>query len=635
MPRKFDAVLGVRRHSGMTASLASPPLARVPLDGLRQSLKRHAKLKGRQPDDASLAEVRALIGPRPEGGHRRDLLIEHLHLLQDAYLGLHERHLVALAREMNIPMAEVYEVASFYHHFDILREGESAAALTVRVCDGLSCEMQGARALLERLPAILGGEVRVMAAPCIGRCEQAPAALVGQRAVPWADVERVAQACGDAMPLTPALSPEGRGSQADPFVSEGRGSHAGSTLAQGHAVLLPLPLGEGRGEGTVVDYAQYQAQGGYTLAQRRVSGDLPEDEVILALEDSGLRGLGGAGFPAGRKWRIVREQPAPRLMAVNIDEGEPGTFKDRTYLERDPHRFLEGMLIAAHVVGTEACYIYLRDEYHDCRRLLAAEIAKLQVDPPFPLPRIELRRGAGAYICGEESAMIESIEGKRGEPRMRPPYIAQVGLFGRPTLEHNFETLYWVREIVERGPQWFASHGANGRKGLRSFSVSGRVKNPGVKLAPAGITLRELVDQHCGGMAEGHELYAYLPGGASGGILPASLADIPLDFDTLQPYGCFIGSAAVIVLSQQDKARDAALNMMNFFAHESCGQCTPCRVGTAKAAALMAAPVWDAATLQDLNQVMVDASICGLGQAAPNPVQSVLKHFAHEVGGAA
>ena len=608
----------------MTASLAPPPTVRIPLDGLRQSLKRHAKLKGRQPDDASLAEVRALIGPRPEGGHRRDLLIEHLHLLQDAYLGLHERHLVALAREMNIPMAEVYELASFYHHFDILREGESAAALTVRVCDGLSCEMQGARALLERLPAILGSEVRVIAAPCIGRCEEAPAALVGQRAVPWADVERIAEVCGHAMPLTPALSPEGRGSKAGPHAREGLGS----------SDLPPLPLGEGRGEGTVVDYAAYRSEGGYTLAQRLVSGDLPEEDVIRALEDSGLRGLGGAGFPAGRKWRIVRDQAAPRLMAVNIDEGEPGTFKDRTYLERDPHRFLEGMLIAAHVVGTEACYIYLRDEYHDCRRLLAAEIAKLQADPPFPLPCIELRRGAGAYICGEESAMIESIEGKRGEPRMRPPYIAQVGLFGRPTLEHNFETLYWVREIVERGPQWFASHGANGRKGLRSFSVSGRVKNPGVKLAPAGITLRELVDQHCGGMAEGHTLYAYLPGGASGGILPESLADIPLDFDTLQPYGCFIGSAAVIVLSQHDKARDAALNMMNFFAHESCGQCTPCRVGTAKAAALMAAPVWDKATLSDLSQVMMDASICGLGQAAPNPVQSVLKHFAHEVGGA-
>jgi len=350
------------------------------------------------------------------------------------------------------------------------------------------------------------------------------------------------------------------------------------------------------------------------------------------MEDSGLRGLGGAGFPAGRKWRIVREQPAPKLMAVNIDEGEPGTFKDRTYLERDPHRFLEGMLVAAQVVGIDACYIYLRDEYHGCRALLEVELAKLRANPPCKLPLIELRRGAGAYICGEESAMIESIEGKRGEPRMRPPYIAQVGLFGRPTLEHNFETLYWVRDIVQRGPQWFSSFGRNGRKGLRSFSVSGRVQHPGVKLAPAGITVKELIHDYCGGMAPGHELYAYLPGGASGGILPASMGDIPLDFDTLQPYGCFIGSAAVIVLGHHDKARDAATNMMRFFAHESCGQCTPCRVGTAKAVALMDQPVWDNPTLEDLNIVMTDASICGLGQAAPNPVRCVQKYFAAEIG---
>ena len=378
--------------------------------------------------------------------------------------------------------------------------------------------------------------------------------------------------------------------------------------------------------------AAYRAQGGYALLARIAAGELAAQSVIGALEDSGLRGLGGAGFPAGRKWRIVREQAAPRLLAVNIDEGEPGTFKDRSYLERDPHRFLEGMLIAAQVVGTEACFIYLRDEYHDARRLLADELALLQADPPCPLPRIELRRGAGAYICGEESAMIESIEGKRGQPRMRPPYIAQVGLFGRPTLEHNFETLYWVRSIVERGPQWFAGFGANGRRGLRSFSVSGRVRYPGVKLAPAGITLRDLVAHYCGGMAEGHELYAYLPGGASGGILPASMADIALDFDTLQPYGCFIGSAAVMVLGQHDRARDAALNVMRFFEHESCGQCTPCRVGTAKAARLMQAPVWDFQTLRDLSEVMVDASICGLGQAAPNPLRSVLAHFPQEVG---
>ncbi|MBC8058984.1 MAG: SLBB domain-containing protein, partial [Rhizobiales bacterium] len=383
------------------------------------------------------------------------------------------------------------------------------------------------------------------------------------------------------------------------------------------------------------DFASYRLAGGYALAAEVIEGKRAGDDLIKALEDSGLRGLGGAGFPAGRKWRIVRDQPAPRLMAVNIDEGEPGTFKDRTYLERDPHRFLEGLLIAAAVVGIDAVYVYLRDEYHGCRELLTAELAKLQSAAPFRLPHIELRRGAGAYICGEESAMIQSIEGHRGEPRLRPPYIAQVGLFGRPTLEHNFETLYWVRDIVQRGPGWFAGFGRNGRKGLRSFSVSGRVALPGVKLAPAGITLKELVDEYCGGMAAGHTLYAYLPGGASGGILPASLADIPLDFDTLQPHGCFIGSAAIIVLSDHDRARDAASNMMRFFAHESCGQCTPCRVGTDKAVQLMAAAEWDRATLEDLSQVMIDASICGLGQAAPNPIRCVVKHFGHEIGASA
>jgi formate dehydrogenase len=380
-----------------------------------------------------------------------------------------------------------------------------------------------------------------------------------------------------------------------------------------------------------IDLAAYVADGGYATLKDVVGGKLDAQAVLKAMEDSGLRGLGGAGFPAGRKWRIVREQAAPRLMAVNIDEGEPGTFKDRTYLERDPHRFLEGMLVAAHVVGIEAIYIYLRDEYHGCRQVLSQELEKLQANPPVGLPLIELRRGAGAYICGEESAMIESIEGKRGEPRMRPPYIAQVGLFGRPTLEHNFETLYWVRDIVTKGPQWFSGFGRHNRQGLRSFSVSGRVKKPGVKLAPAGITVAELIDEYCGGMQDGHTLYAYLPGGASGGILPASLQDIPLDFDTLQPYGCFIGSAAVIVLGQQDSARHAALNMMKFFEHESCGQCTPCRVGTAKAVQLMQATVWDLGTLEDLNQVMIDASICGLGQAAPNPVRCVQKYFPQEV----
>jgi formate dehydrogenase len=383
-----------------------------------------------------------------------------------------------------------------------------------------------------------------------------------------------------------------------------------------------------------IGHAEYVAGGGYRLLKQCIAGDLEIESVIQAMESSSLRGLGGAGFPVGRKWRIVHNEPAPRLMAVNIDEGEPGTFKDRHYLERDPHRFLEGMLIAAWAVGISRIYIYLRDEYHGCRTLLEQELACLRAKPPYPgMPEIQLRRGAGAYICGEESAMIESIEGKRGMPRLRPPYVAQVGLFGRPTLEHNFETLYWVREIVEKGGEWFSAQGRHGRKGLRSFSVSGRVKSPGVKLAPAGITIRELIAEYCGGMQEGHQFYGYLPGGASGGILPASLGDVPLDFDTLQPHGCFIGSAAVIVLSDQDTASAAARNMMRFFAHESCGQCTPCRNGTAKASELIEQPVWDLDLLADLSQVMRDASICGLGQAAPNPIDCVVKYFPQELKG--
>ncbi len=553
------------------------------VDQMRDTLRRISHLKGRQPDAQSLQEVRGLV----PSFDRRDLLIEHLHALNDSFRGLHERHLVALAHEMKLPMAEVFEVATFYHHFEVLPNDATPAALTVRVCDGLSCEMGGAQQLLAKLPAILGADVRVIPAPCVGRCEQAPVAVVHQHPVPKATAERVAAAV--ASQQTQPATPE-------------------------H-----------------IDWDEYIAGGGYRLLTDVHAGKADKAQVLQAMEDSGLRGLGGAGFPAGRKWRIVREQPAPRLMAVNIDEGEPGTFKDRTYLELDPHRFLEGMLVAAQVVGIDAIYIYLRDEYHGCRELLTQALAQLQANPPCPLPHIELRRGAGAYICGEESAMIESIEGKRGEPRMRPPYIAEVGLFGRPTLEHNFETLYWVRDIVQKGADWFSGFGRHGRKGLRSFSVSGRVKQPGVKLAPAGITLQELVDEYCGGMLDGHQLYAYLPGGASGGILPARMNDIPLDFDTLQPYGCFIGSAAVIVLSQHDTAPQAALNMMNFFAHESCGQCTPCRVGTAKAAQLMQAPVWDRPMLEDLNQVMVDASICGLGQAAPNVVRCVQQYFPEEI----
>ena len=552
-------------------------------------IRQKSQLKGRQADEASMQEVRALLLLEPEALKlRRDLLIEQLHALNDTFRGLHERHLVALSKLMNIPMAEVYEVATFYHHFEVIREGEQAPQFTVRVCDGLSCEMAGAPTLLSKLKASLGtSNIKVVPAPCVGRCEQAPVAVVHQHQIGHANAEKVM-----ASVQAEAIHP----------------------VAPDH-----------------IDLEAYMAEGGYALLQALSSGAQTTEVVMKAMEDSGLRGLGGAGFPAGRKWRIVREQSAPRLMAVNIDEGEPGTFKDRTYLERDPHRFLEGMLVAAHVVGIDAIYIYLRDEYHACRQVLEAELQKLKIRSPVLLPKIELRRGAGAYICGEESAMIESIEGKRGEPRMRPPYIAQVGLFGRPTLEHNFETLYWVRDIVQKGPKWFSGFGRHGRKGLRSFSVSGRVKKPGVKLAPAGITMAELIEEYCGGMQEGHEFYAYLPGGASGGILPASLSDIPLDFDTLQAYGCFIGSAAVIVLGHQDSARNAALNMMKFFAHESCGQCTPCRVGTEKAAQLMQAPVWDNATLEDLNQVMADASICGLGQAAPNPVRCVQKYFPQEV----
>ncbi|HQD16772.1 MAG TPA: NAD(P)H-dependent oxidoreductase subunit E, partial [Ottowia sp.] len=525
------------------------PLVEQPLRPLGRA---RGTLKGRQSDEAALREVRALIGAPPEGGHRRDLLIEHLHRLNDAFHGLFERHLVALAAEMRLPMVEVFEVASFYHHFQILKDGATAPALTVRVCAGLSCEMAGARELLARLPALLGTAVQVIEAPCIGRCEQAPAVLAGQQAVPQATPAAVVSAVQAREASNPL-----------PGTSDGQ-------IKENFDKKWLVPSAEWSSEAIeTVAYDAYRAAGGYSLAAAVVNGEHEAEAVLTALEHAGLRGLGGAGFPAGRKWRIVRAEPLPRLMAVNIDEGEPGTFKDRHYLERDPHRFLEGVLIAAQVVGTEAVYLYLRDEYHDARRLLQRELAALQANPPCPLPQIELRRGAGAYICGEESAMIESIEGKRGEPRMRPPYIAQKGLFGRPTLEHNFETLYWVRDLVEKGPDWFAGQGRHGRKGLRSFSVSGRVKVPGVKLAPAGITVRELIDEHCGGMLEGHELFAYLPGGASGGILPASLADVPLDFDTLQPYGCFIGSAAVIVLSQDDRARDAALNVMRFLADES------------------------------------------------------------------
>ncbi|MFH1814300.1 MAG: NAD(P)H-dependent oxidoreductase subunit E [Pseudomonadota bacterium] len=555
----------------------------IPLEQMRRLVK--PTPKGRALDPVAVEEVQALLGRMPR---RPDLLIECLHLLQDTYRAVHARHLAALAAELKMSQAEVYEVATFYHHFDVLREGEGAPAeLTVRVCDTLSCKMAGADDLLKKLPGILGTKVRVIPAPCVGRCEQAPVVVVGQNALGGATEADVKAA-----------------------VKANESTH-------------PLPR--------YVGYKAYLKAGGYQLFRDLVEGRRDVESVIQAMEHSGLRGLGGAGFPAGRKWRIVRAEAAPRLMAINIDEGEPGTFKDRWYLERDPHRFLEGMLIAAYCVGIGEVYVYLRDEYAHVRDILQKELKKLLADPPCALPPIHLRRGAGAYICGEESAMIESIEGKRGMPRLRPPYVAQVGLFGHPTLEHNMETVFWIRDIVEKGADWFAGQGRNGRKGLRSFSVSGRVRKPGVHLAPAGISVRELIDEYCGGMQAGHAFYGYLPGGASGGILPASLGDIPLDFDTLQPYGCFIGSAAVIILSDHDRATDAARNMMHFFEHESCGQCTPCRVGTAKMNTLMEVPVWDTDLVEELSQTMVDASICGLGQAAPNPVRCVIKYFPDEI----
>ena len=597
---------------------------------LRQR-KRQAP-KGRRVTPEALADLQALFGGADLSA-RRDLLIEHLHVLNDRFGQLGTPHLAALAQRMRLSQTEVYEVASFYHHFDIVREGPdgtvpAAPALTVRVCDGVSCEMAGARDLLARLPQMLGAAVRVIPAPCVGRCEQAPVAVVHQRPVAGASLASVQALARTALGAASPVGPDG----------EPGGPPSRAALAR----IDDIP--------EAIDLDAYRAGGGYALLAQCLRCERSAESVIQTMEHAGLRGLGGAGFPAGRKWRIVRGQSGPRHMAVNIDEGEPGTFKDRWILERDPHRFLEGMLIAAWAVGIDAIWIYLRDEYHGIRALLERELERLRAAPPLPvgtgagagsgaawtLPTIELRRGAGAYICGEESAMIESIEGKRGLPRLRPPYVAEVGLFGRPTLEHNVETLHWVRELVERGPEWFAAQGRHGRKGLRRFSVSGRVREPGVKLAPAGITLRELVEEHCGGLPEGHELYAFLPGGASGGIFPAALADVPLDFDTLQPHGGFIGSAAVVVLTRSathwDRAVDAARNVMRFFEDESCGQCTPCRVGTAKAGALMTQPVWDAPLLADLSQVMRDASICGLGQAAPNAFDLVLRYFPDEVG---
>ncbi|MCT4610790.1 MAG: NAD(P)H-dependent oxidoreductase subunit E, partial [Pelagimonas sp.] len=540
--------------------------------------------KGRQLDDQALVDVRELLGDRPRN---RDLLIEFLHLIQDAFGHLSSAHLRALAEEMRIGQAEIYEVATFYAHFDVVKEGEvPPPALTIRVCDSLSCELAGAEQLQKALEDGLDpAQVRVLRAPCMGRCDTAPVLEIGHNHIDHATVDKVQAAIA-----------------------------AGDTHTH------------------VPDYEAfdaYQAAGGYTeLAALRAGGNW--EEVQDRILSSGLRGLGGAGFPSGKKWGFVRMNDGPRYLAVNGDEGEPGTFKDRYYLERTPHVFLEGMLIAAWAVEAEKCFIYMRDEYPAVLKILRSEIAALEaagiVEPGY----IDLRRGAGAYICGEESAMIESIEGKRGEPRHRPPFVAQVGIFGRPTLVHNVETLYWVSKICREGPECLSSVEKNGRKGLRSYSVSGRVQRPGVHLLPAGSTITDIIAA-AGGMLEGHSFKAYQPGGPSSGLLPASMHDIPLDFDTLQPHGTFIGSAAVVVLSDHDSARDAALNMLRFFEDESCGQCTPCRVGCEKAVKLMSAPSWDQDLLEELCQTLTDASICGLGQAAPNPIRLTIKHFQEEI----
>ncbi|WJY21640.1 NAD(P)H-dependent oxidoreductase subunit E [Fontisubflavum oceani] len=540
--------------------------------------------KGRQYEDAALSEVQMLLGDRPR---RRDLLIEHLHLIQDAYGHLSARHMRALAEEMRLPMAEIWEVASFYAHFDLVKEDETPPpALTIRVCDSLSCELAGAEALKAALEGGLdASEVRVVNAPCMGRCDTAPVLELGHNHIDHADLAKVeaAIAADDTHAHVPAYQ----------------------------------------------SYQAYAAAGGYeALKHLRAEGDWEAvQEQVLA---SGLRGLGGAGFPSGRKWGFVRANDGPRYLAVNGDEGEPGTFKDRYYLEREPHLFLEGMLIAAWAVEAETCFIYMRDEYPAVLEILRREIKALEDAGLVEEGYIDLRRGAGAYICGEESAMIESIEGKRGLPRHRPPFVAQVGVFGRPTLVHNVETLHWVAKVCREGPEVLNSTEKNGRKGLRSYSVSGRVAAPGVYVLPAGSTILDVIEA-AGGMAEGHVFKAYQPGGPSSGLLPASIDDVPLDFDTLQPLGTFIGSAAVVVLSDQDSAKAAALNMLRFFEAESCGQCTPCRVGCEKAVKLMQADRWDQPLLEELCQAMGDASICGLGQAAPNPIRLVMKHFPEEV----
>ena len=560
-----------------------------------KSVKRHshpgrggsgaAHPKGRQLDADAQDQVKALLGDKSRD---RDMLIEHLHLIQDKYGCLSTDHLVALADEMEMAMTEVYEVATFYSHFDVITDDANRPPpTTIRVCDSVTCEMLGAEQLIAELSKNAGAEIRVLRAPCMGACDKAPVVAIGHTQIAPATAETALAA------------------------------------AKENTTHTSLP--------DYVDFDTYEKDGGYALLRECLSGTRTPDELIEILNDSGLRGLGGAGFPTGRKWTFVRAEKGPRLMAVNADEGEPGTFKDRWFLERDPHRFLEGMLIGAWAVEAEDIYIYLRDEYPGIREILLNEIPRIEAAGLADPGRVHLRRGAGAYICGEESAMLESIEGKRGLPRHKPPFPAQIGLFGRPTLIHNVETLYWIRDLVQKGASWFTDKGRNGSKGLRTFSVSGRVKEPGVKIADAGITVRELIDEYCGGIQDGHTFKGYLPGGASGGILPASMDNEPLDFGTLEQYGCLIGSAAIIVLSEEDSTGNVALNLLKFFEDESCGQCTPCRNGCEKAVQLLEQPTWDKPLLEELSSAMMDASICGLGQAATNGLNSVFKYFPDDV----
>ena len=549
--------------------------------------KRRWTPKGRQVEDKYLDEVSKLFSGLI---FKRDELIEYLHILQDKFGVLYDKHLVALSTIINLPLSEIYEVATFYAHFNIVKDSKDYNPVNVvRVCESLTCELFGAHKLLQDIKKLENKNIKVVPGPCMGRCNVAPTVCVGKNYVDVANFDKVKKTIDEK--------------NFDPFIPD------------------------------YINLCSYKKKGGYEIANKIKNGVISKKQVLGSLNESGLKGKGGAGFPTGKKWEIVSNYNGKKYVAVNGDEGEPGTFKDRSYLESDPHRFLEGALIASYFINAQKVYIYMRDEYPTVIKILLDEINKMEDEEIIPKDFFIVRRGAGAYICGEESAMIESIEGKRGLPRHRPPYVAEIGLFGCPTLTNNLETLFWVRDIIEKGAKWFAEKGSNGNKGFHSFSVSGRVKNPGVKVAPAGITIQQLIDKYCDGMADGHTFKGYLPGGASGGILPATMNDIPLDYGSkeLMDAGCFLGSAAVVVLSDHDNMKDVALNLLKFFEEESCGQCTPCRSGTEKTVKLMQEKNWNKEKLKDLSDVMAQASICGLGQAATNPLNSVLKYFSNEI----